>query len=249
MNNILIEINNLSKEFSKNNEKIKVLDNLSFDLYEGEFLAIIGSSGCGKTTLFNIISGLEKDYQGSINYNLDKNEIGYMFQEPALFPWLTIEKNANLTSKIKKVYNQNNIDELLDKYNLKEFKNKYPNEISGGMKQRVSLIRTISSKPKLLLLDEPFAALDYQSRLAISTDIYKLVKENNITTILITHDISEALSLADRIIVLSKRPARVKNTYNINFECENNPISKRKNEKFLEYYEFIGKDLDIFEIQ
>ena len=248
MKNKVLEVLNLFKEYKSKNSITKVIDDINFSVYEGEFLGILGSSGCGKTTLFNIISNIEKEFSGQIVYNFDANNIGYMFQEPALFPWLTIEKNAMMTSRIKNVLDKDYIKKLLIKYNLYEFKDKYPDSISGGMKQRLSLIRTIASKPKLLLLDEPFAALDYQSRLAISSDVYKIVKENNITTILITHDISEAISLCDRVIILSKRPSKIKNIYNINLHEIIDPVERRKDIRFLDYYEKIGKDLDIFEI-
>lgn len=239
----LVEIRSLSKEYSNTT---KVIDNISFDVYEGEIVSIVGTSGCGKSTLLNIISGLLKGSKGSIIYNFDKNNIGYMMQEPALFPWLTIIDNAKLGCNIKKIKNDDYINELLDKYDLKNFINKHPYELSGGMKQRVSLIRTVATMPDLLLLDEPFANLDYQSRLLISKDVYNLIKSNNITTIIITHDISEAISMSDRVIVLSKRPCSIKNIYTIDLENKSDPVSNRKDKSFLKYFESIGKDLELF---
>ena len=244
--NKVLEVSNISKSFQNSKEKIDVLNNINFDVYDGEIVSIVGTSGCGKSTLLNIINGLDENYDGVVKYNFDKNEIGYMLQEPALFPWLTIKKNASLACDVKKIENQNYIDYLLNRYNLSEFSNKFPNSLSGGMKQRVALIRTITSKPKLLLLDEPFAALDYQTRLKISNDVYNLIKENNIPTIIITHDISEAISLSDRVIVLSKRPAFIKKIYEIKLKDKSDPISNRKDAYFSTYYESIGKDLDIF---
>lgn len=242
----ILEINNLTKKYINKKSEDEVISNISFDVFEGEIISIVGTSGCGKSTLLNIISGLLDKTSGDIKYFVDKKSIGYMLQEPALFPWLTIEKNANLGSLIKKTKSNDYVDELLNKYDLYKFKNKYPNDLSGGMKQRVALIRTISTKPKLLLLDEPFAALDYQSRLLIGKDVYDLIKENNITTIIITHDISEAISMSDKVIVLSKRPCHIKNIYEINLENNINPIQNRKDKLFPYYYDLIGKDLDIF---
>lgn len=247
MKNKLISINNLSKTFNNSREIINVLNDISFDVYDGEILSIIGTSGCGKSTILNIISGLINDYDGEIQYYFEKSDIGYMLQSDALFPWLSVEENAKLGCKIKNVNNLDYINELLDRFALKDFKNKYPRELSGGMKQRVSLIRTISTKPKLLLLDEPFAALDYQSRLSISKDVYNLIKENNITAIIITHDIAEAISLSDRVVVLSKRPSTVKKIYHIKLNNKQDPINNRKDDNFNYYYDLLCKDLDIFE--
>jgi NitT/TauT family transport system ATP-binding protein len=247
MKNKLLTLRNISKEYNKNNEKIKVINNISFDVYEGEILSIIGTSGCGKSTLFNIIAHLIKDYDGLINYYFNDEDIGYMFQNDALFPWLNIDKNVRLGCNIKKINNDNYINNLMKRFKLSDFQDKFPHELSGGMKQRVSLIRTIATKPKLLLLDEPFAALDYQSRLSISKDVFNLIKENNITAIIITHDLAEAISLSDRVIVLSKRPAVIKNTYEIMLEKNDNPIIKRKDKRFNYYYELLCKDLDLLE--
>ena len=244
--NKILEVKNLCKSFQHNQEKIDVLNNINFDVYDGEIISIVGTSGCGKSTLLNIINGIDKDYTGYIKYNFDEKQIGYMLQEPALFPWLNIKKNASLACDIKNINNYEYIDYLLKRYNLSEFADKFPNSLSGGMKQRVALIRTITSKPKLLLLDEPFAALDYQTRLKISNDVYNLIKENNIPAIIITHDISEAISLSDRVIVLSKRPSSIKKIYNIILKNKMDPIPNRKDEFFTKYYDLIGRDLDIF---
>ena len=244
-NNKILKVNKLSKIFENRNEITHVLDNISFNLNEGEILCIVGTSGCGKSTLLNIIAGLDDKYTGDIMYNFNKDKIGYMLQDSALFPWLSINDNANLACNIKSFDNKDYIDYLIHRYGLDAYKNEYPDKLSGGMKQRVALIRTIAFKPKLLLLDEPFAALDYQTRLSISNDVYKLIKENNISTIIITHDISEAISLADRVIILSNRPSHIKKIYTINLKSKNNPISNRSDENFLYYYELISKDLDI----
>lgn len=213
--NKLLEIKNLSKSYFSIKGETKVLDNISFDLYENEFLAIIGPSGCGKSSILNILSSLDKEYLGKIKVK-DDIKIGYMLQEDALFSWLTIYENTLLGLKISGCLNDENIlyvNNLLKKYNLYSFKDKYPSELSGGMKQRVSLIRTLAIKPNILLLDEPFSALDYQTRLDVSKDVFNIIKNENKTIILVTHDINEAIKYSSRIIVLSKCPSKIKNIY------------------------------------
>ena len=171
-----------------------------------------------------------------------------MLQNDALFPWLTIYQNALLGLKIQKKKtkeSENYVKDLFKKYKLEEFMNKYPHELSGGMKQRVALIRTLAIKPDILLLDEPFSALDYQSRLAVSDDVFNIIKKENITTIMVSHDIAEAISMSDRIVVLSKRPCHVKKIYDIVLTNKKNPIENRKAKEFSDYYNKIWKDLDI----
>ena len=238
----VIEVNNISKSYGDT----LVIDDISFNVKEGEFLSIVGTSGCGKTTLLNILSDLDKNYSGKIAYYIDRNKTEYMLQESALFPWLNVLNNASLGCIIKHIDDTKYVSNLLDKYGLKEYKEEYPSKLSGGMKQRVSLIRSISTKPEVLFLDEPFGALDFQTRLIISNDIYKFAKENKITVILITHDISEAASLSDRVIVLSKKPSKIKKIINIDFSDEIGPIKRRESEKFTEYYKLIQKELDLF---
>lgn len=242
----IIDIKNLSKTYYTINGKVDAIKDISFTTYPGEFLVIVGSSGCGKSTLLNIISSLDNQTKGIINKE-DNLTISYMLQEPALLDWLTVLDNATLGLKLKNIDNKENIDyviSLLNEYGLKDFINKYPKELSGGMKQRVALVRTLAIKPKLLLLDEPFSALDYQSRIMLADDIYKIVKKENITVIMITHDIAEAITLADRIIVLSKSPSYIKNEYNILLTNKTTPINNRKCKEFNDYYENIWKDLD-----
>ena len=213
--NKLLEINNVSKSYYSIKNQTKALEDISFNLYEGEFLGIVGPSGCGKSSILNIISNLDNNYFGNIIKK--KNiKIGYMFQEDTLFNWLTIYQNAILGLKISKKLNTNSINNVIDllkKYNLYDFKDKYPNELSGGMKQRLSLIRTLATNPDILLLDEPFSALDYQTRKKISNDVYNIIKKENKTVIMVTHDIEEACKYCDRVIVFTKRPSKIKNTY------------------------------------
>lgn len=245
MNKSLLEIKDLTKIYHTKNGEIKAIDNISFNLYEKEFLCIVGSSGCGKSTLLNILANLDEKSDGQIKKN--KNlKIGYMLQEDALFPWLTILENATLGLKIKKIKTKENIEyvkELLAKYGLKDFINKYPSQLSGGMRQRVALIRTLAIKPDILLLDEPFSALDYVSRLMVSEDVKKIIKAEKKTVIMITHDLAEAISLADRIIVLSKRPSKIKTIYNIKIDGLT-ALERRKSNKFSYYYDLLWKELD-----
>ena len=180
MNNV-IEIKNLNKNYYTLSGKVKALDNISLNIKEGEFIAIVGASGCGKSTLLNILSGIDKDYEG--NVLIDEN-IGYMLQSDALLPWLSILDNAKLAEKFNRKIDEKYIIDLLKKYNLYDFINLKPNSLSGGMKQRVALIRTLATNPKILLLDEPFSALDYQTRLLIENDVYNIIKKENKTAIL-----------------------------------------------------------------
>lgn len=243
MSNIL-EVKNLSKKYHTLEGEIEAISNVSFNLKDKEFIAIVGSSGCGKSTLLSILSGLVSDYKGVIKS--DKS-IGYMLQTDCLLPWLTIRDNALLGLKIKNLLNKDNVlevDNLLKKYDLWEFRDKYPSSLSGGMKQRVALIRTLALKPDILLLDEPFSALDYQTRLAVSDDVWKIIKKEKKTTIMITHDVAEAISMADRVVVLSNRPAKVKSIYNIEMMNKSTPIGNRNKEEFKDYYDKIWKDID-----
>lgn len=246
LTNKILSINNVSKSYYSLNGETNALDNISFDLYEGEFLGIIGPSGCGKSSILNIISGLDKEYKGKI-WIKDGIKIGYMFQEDVLFPWLTILDNALLGLKISKKLNQENknyVLNLLKKYGLYDFRNKYPSELSGGMKQRLALIRTLATKPDILLLDEPYSALDYQTRLNVGNDVYNIIKEEKKTVIIVTHDLSEAIASCDRIIVFSKRPSTIKNIHNIELTNKKSPIENRKTKEFSIYYDIIWKEID-----
>ncbi len=246
--NKLLEIKNLSKKYHTKDGEIIAIKNINIDVLEEEFISLVGSSGCGKSTLLNIIAGLDKQSEGEIIFHKKKPKIGYMFQSDCLFPWLTIYENAILGLKIQKedtLENKEYVIKLLKKYNLYEFKDKYPNCLSGGMKQRIALIRTLALKPDILLLDEPFNALDYQSRLAISNDVYDIIKKEKQTVIMVTHDISESVSMSSKVYVLSKRPCTVKKEYIINLSEKKDPINNRKDKKFMEYYDQIWKDLDI----
>lgn len=194
--NKLLCINNLKKNYNTINGEVEAIKDISIEVNEGDFIAIVGSSGCGKSTLLSIISGLENKTDGDIIFYKDNPIIGYMLQEDALFNHLTIKDNIILGLKILGIDNDDNVNnaiKLLEKYNLIEFKDKYPYELSGGMKQRVALIRTLAIQPDLLLLDEAFSALDFTTRLSVNDDVYNIIKSLNKTTIMVTHDISEVM--------------------------------------------------------
>ena len=267
----MLEFNNVAyKYYSKNGETL-ALNNINFKINEGELIAIVGPSGCGKTTILSLISGLLTPTKGSVLINgkpAEVNKSGYMFQKDHLFDWRTIEQNVCLGLEIqrskyknktekniiknlkltnierKQLFNKNkkSAQNLLKKYGLWEFKDKYPNQLSGGMRQRVSLIRTLALKPEILLLDEPFSALDYQTRLNLCDDVYNILKTEKKTAILVTHDISEAISMADRIIVLTPRPATIKNIHKILLTAKT-PLLKREEIGFNVYFNKIWKEL------
>ena len=212
--------------------------------------------GCGKSTLLSIIAGLEKSSEGNIyiDGNKQQNEtiltsIGYMLQKDSLLEWRTIWDNVLLGLEIrhkKTKDNQKYVENLLKKYGLYEFKDKYPMQLSGGMRQRAALIRTLAVKPKIMLLDEAFSALDYQTRIMVTKDIYDILKNEKITTLMVTHDISESISMSDRIIILTHRPGKVKKIIDIDFEMPiRDPLSCREKPKFSLYFDAIWKELDI----
>ena len=210
----------------------------------------------GKSTLLSLIAGLEQKSEGEIyvdNEIVDglSSKIGYMLQKDCLLEWRSIYSNIMLGLEIKKIKTKENIEyaeNLLKKYGLYEFKDKFPNQLSGGMRQRVALIRTLAIKPKILLLDEAFSALDYQTRIKVTEDIYKILRKENITTLMVTHDISEAISMADKVIVLTKRPGTIKCIHNIEFDLEERtPLTSRETPQFSEYFNTLWKELGVDE--
>lgn len=241
----ILEAKNICKTYQAQNGEIEALRNISFDVKEGEYISIIGPSGCGKSTLLSIIAGLENKTSGEIYID---GKIGYMLQKDNLLEWRTIYKNVLLGLEIQRENtdeNKNYVEGLLKKYGLYEFKDKYPTQLSGGMRQRVALIRTLAIRPNILLLDEAFSALDYQTRLMVTEDIYKILKNENITALMVTHDISEAISMSDRVIVLSHRPAIVKKIYDIDFEMEDRtPLNCREKPKFSKYFNLMWKEME-----
>ena len=247
MKNKLLSIVNLKKIYHTKNNDVFALEDINFDVYENEFVSIVGPSGCGKSTILSILAGLENKSNGSIKFR-DNLSIGYMLQDDCLFFWKSILDNCLIGLDITNKRTEENIEyvlNLLKTYGLYEFKDMYPSSLSGGMRQRVALIRTLALKPDILLLDEPMSALDSQSRLAIGEDIYNIIKKEGKTAIMVTHDLSEALSMSDRVIVLSKRPAVVKKIYKIELENKSTPINNRSAKNFSSYYEMIWRDLDV----
>lgn len=245
--NKIVQVEHIGKKYNTIYGEINAIQDISFTVNEGEFIAIVGTSGCGKSTLLSIMAGLTKQSVGYVNYTKENPIIGYMLQEDALFEHSTILDNVLLGLKI-----QNKLDDtsreyaiqLLKKYNLDKFMMKKPSELSGGMKQRVSLIRTLAIQPDILFLDEPFSALDFSTRLNVSDDVYRIIKETGKTTIMVTHDIGEAISMADRVIVLSQSPSTIKGSYVIDLEKKDCPTQNRKDKKFQYYYDLLWKDLD-----
>lgn len=246
MKNILLKIKNLKKNYHTPKEEIEAIEDFSFDLCENEFVAIVGPSGCGKSTILSILSGIENMSSGNIK-NLNNSSIGYMLQSDNLFEWRTILENCLLGLEINGKLNEENkkyVLSLLETYGLKNFINSYPSNLSGGMRQRVSLIRTLATRPDILLMDEPFSALDYQTRLAVSDDVFNIIKKEKKSVIMVTHDIAEAISMADKVIVLSKRPTKIKKIFDINLSNKSNPINNRKSKEFSYYYDLIWKEID-----
>ncbi len=247
--NKLLEFRNVSLTYQTLTNEIKAIGGLNFNCQNYEFLSIIGPSGCGKTTILSLIAGLIKPTSGKILIDGKENsntlDIGYMLQKDQLFPWRTIEKNVFLPLEIKGMKTPENKEyalHLLEKYGLIDFKNNYPDQLSGGMRQRVALIRTLVFKPKILLLDEPFSALDAQTRLSVCDDVYKIIKAEQKTAVLVTHDISEAISMSDKIVVLTNRPAQVKSIFRPNLNGDS-PIRKRESKDFGLMFEKIWKEL------
>ena len=243
----VLEVNHLSKRYHSMKEEILALNNINFDVNLGEFISIVGPSGCGKSTILSILAGLIPLSSGDIEvYNNLK--IAYMLQEDGLLPFRTVLDNCLLGLELNHELNDKNreyVISLLNTYGLGEFINQYPDSLSGGMRQRCALIRTLALKPDILLLDEALSQLDYQSRLAIGNDIYKIIKKEGVTTIMVTHDIGEAISMSDRVIVLSKRPGSIKNCYEIKFQNKDTPINNRKDKNFSYYFDMIWRDLDV----
>jgi NitT/TauT family transport system ATP-binding protein len=250
----VVEVHNLSMKYHSLNGEITALRDINLCVEDGEFVSIVGPSGCGKSTLLSLIAGLLKPTEGSVMIEGQPvtgpgNQVGYMLQKDYLFEWRTIYENVILGLEITRTLNSQTKEyvlKLLETYGLSEFRDKYPNQLSGGMRQRAALIRTLAVRPQILLLDEPFSALDYQTRLAVAEDIHSIIKRENKTAIMVTHDIAESISMADRVVVLTKRPGTVKEIYRVQLTCEKKtPMSCREAPEFRHYFNDIWKDLDI----
>lgn len=249
----LLEVRNVSYSYHTKSGETPALSHVSFFVEKGEFLSVVGPSGCGKSTLLDMLCGLSKPEEGEILLNGQPLEnsaanIGYMLQKDHLFEWRTIYSNVLLGLEIQKkdsADSREKVNHLLSDYGLDKFKDSRPSQLSGGMRQRAALIRTLALEPDLLLLDEPFSALDYQTRLSVADDIGKIIRREEKTAILVTHDISEAISMADRVIILSRRPASVCKIIPIHFSQEHRtPFSSRSAPEFKTYFNEIWKELN-----
>lgn len=248
----LLNVEDVSFSYHSMSGETSVLSHISFQIEEGEFAAIVGPSGCGKSTILNLISGLIKPESGKIQLqqeeaNPPKMQVGYMLQKDHLFEWRTVYENVILGLEIQKMMTKDNIakvEHMLRQYGLWQFKDARPSSLSGGMRQRAALIRTLALNPELLLLDEPFSALDYQTRLSVADDIGQILKREKKTALLVTHDISEAISMSDRVIVLSMRPSTVKAVVDIQLDIpERTPMTARNAPGFKFYFNLIWKEL------
>ena len=240
----VLRFDNVCMHYHSKQGETVALEQVNFSVFDGEFVAIIGPSGCGKTTLLSLAAGLIAPTEGKVKNN--GRSFGYMLQKDQLFPWRTIEKNIFLPLEIKEKNTPENRAAALalaEKYGLKQFLKNYPSSLSGGMRQRAALIRTLALDPDVLLLDEPFSALDYQTRLSVCDDVYKIIRNEKKTALLITHDISEAISLADRILVLSKRPAKVIASHTLKFP-QSEPLKRREDKEFSVWFELLWRELN-----
>lgn len=254
MLNEIVNVEQVGMKYQSLNGEINAVEDVSFSVEKGEYVSLVGPSGCGKSTLLSIISGLLKATRGRVFIEGEEvlktsDKVGYMLQKDHLFDWRTIYQNVILGLEVRKILsdeNKTHVLELLKTYGLYEFKDKYPSQLSGGMRQRAALIRTLAVKPEILLLDEAFSALDYQTRLAVTEDIYSIIKNENKTAIMVTHDISESISMSDRVIVLSKRPAVINSIHSIHFDCpKRTPLKCREAPNFRDYFNIIWKELDV----
>lgn len=247
----ILELQNIHLTYQTLKSETLAIEDVSFSLESGEFVSIVGPSGCGKTTILSMIAGLLTPTWGKIFIDGEivskvSTNVGYMFQRDNLFEWLTVYQNIMIGPKInhkKNCLSPEKLKLLLEKYGLGDFEKSKPLELSGGMRQRVSLIRTLALNPKILLLDEPFSALDYQTRLAVQNDIHEIIKSEHKTAILVTHDISEAIAMSDRIIVLTKRPGTIKRIINIDLDKSLSTIERRSNPLFNEYFKTLWEEL------
>ncbi len=251
----LLSFDHISYSYHSVYGETLAIDDLSFEVKEGEFLAVVGPSGCGKSTLLSVIAGLTQPDAGHVRIRGEEREksginIGYMLQRDHLLEWKNTYQNAALGLMIQKQKDNRDkmllLNHLFETYGLVSFEKSKPSELSGGMRQRAALIRTLLMEPDLLLLDEPFSALDYQTRLEVSDDIWKIIKKEKKTAILITHDISEAISMGDRVLVLTCRPARLKKEIPIHltFEGEITPFRARSTPEFQTYFNQIWEELN-----
>jgi NitT/TauT family transport system ATP-binding protein len=245
-----IELIDISKSFVSPKESIEVFNNLNLSISSGEFVSIIGPNGCGKTTLFNIIIGLDKDYKGYVKLDHIKDrrtEIAYMMQKDLLLPWKTVYQNIIIGLDIQGKVNSHTkgyVLHYLSRFGISNLISSYPSKLSGGERQKVALIRTLMLDSEILLMDEPFSAIDYNTRLELQTQIYSLAKEKNKTVLLITHDIDEAITVSDRAIIFGNKPKGVFKDLKITFNFEKrSPFKVKQDPKFASYFSEIWQSL------
>lgn len=247
----VLTIKNLSLTYHTSSSETLALSGLNFEVNEGEFISLVGPSGCGKTTVLSLIAGILKPSSGEIILSGEKitkptTRVGYMFQRDNLFEWLSIMSNVTLGLKIQHKLTASavkKVESLLERYGLSEFKKYHPPQLSGGMRQRVALIRTLATDPEILLLDEPFSALDYQTRLSVQDNVYEIIKRENKTAILVTHDIGEAVAMSDKVVILTSRPAAVKKVIDLKFDKNMTPFERRNCPEFNDYFNEIWREL------
>lgn len=248
-----VEMRNVSLTYHTPDGETQAIDDISLRVEQGEFVSIVGPSGCGKTSLLSMISGLVKPTTGTVFVNghavVGPNPaVGYMLQQDHLFPWRTVLDNCTLGLEVqgkRTSASVQRVSEMLADYGLAEFANAFPAHLSGGMRQRVALVRTLALDPKVLLLDEPFSALDYQTRLQLQEEMSRILRRQRRTVVLVTHDIAEAVSMADRVVVLTRRPARLKRQYVIDLPERGSPVQVRESSDFSRYFRDIWRDLDV----
>lgn len=253
----ILKIENLNKEFNIDKGTVKVLRDISLDIGKNEFISIVGASGCGKSTLLRIIGGLEREFQGNLyskgnKINKPGLDRGIVFQEDRLFPWLTIEKNVEfgLPEKIPAAEKKEVVSKYLKLVGLENFENAYPHQLSGGMKQRVSIARGLVNNPDILLLDEPFGALDAFTRMNMQKEVLNIWEKEKTTMILVTHDIDEAIFLADRVVVMSSRPGTIKKIIKVDLPRprirSNFDYIKIRNEIYKDFFEESEETLEYY---
>ena len=248
-----IALQNIALTYQAKEGEVEALRDVTFNVEQGEFVALVGPSGCGKSTLLGVIAGLEKTDSGTVTVCGESvqgptRRVGFMPQRDQLFPWRTIRDNVLLGLQIRHETDEahlRHVDVLLSRYGLADFAHLRPGQLSGGMRQRCALIRTLATDPDLLLLDEPFSALDYQTRLTVSGDIWRIIRSEGKTALLVTHDIAEAVSMADRVIVLTRRPATVKAIFDMEQLRQLTPLQRRESPLFSRFFDSVWKELEI----
>lgn len=252
---LVVALKNVSLKYLAESGETHALEDISLAVKQGEFLGIVGPSGCGKSTLLSLVSGLITPTSGEVTVCGQKvtgpkgGKAAYMLQQDCLLDWRTVEGNALLGLEIMgrlTAESRNRTLSLLKEYGLAEFGHLFPRQLSGGMRQRVALVRTLATKPAICLLDEPFSALDYTSRLTLQDDVWSILQDQGVTCILVTHDIPEAIAMCDRIIVISKRPGRIKLEMQMDLaQHGQSPMAKRQSPDFRSYFSRIWEEMEL----